>query len=341
MWLLARDRLDKFLAPFPLTADRLFFCRLAAMAENSRSLYGDGYATVRIVAGLFMLTAAIAKTHHVSLGRPLDFSTGWAHASVVLLIEAEWLMAAVLLTGLCPLLMRFVAPSVLVFFALFAVSRAIDGANSCGCFGAITIHPWVIATSDLLLAGMLLFFGSWRPTNLLRQAQAQEATGLRWIGCLAAVLVPLPALLMSQPSALADNGTITGDSKVIVVAPTSWLGKPFPLLPYIKTEADLSRGQWTLLFIREGCDKCQAELASREALSRQAVGLPLRFATIAVPAVENDSGKTALRSDRSSSADGMLVSRFDWWIKTPLEVELENGVVRWIRMPRESKLDDA
>jgi hypothetical protein len=36
--------------------------------------------------------------------------------------------------------------------------------------------------------------------------------------------------------------------------------QPFPLLPYIQIDADLSQGEWKIIFARAGCHRCERRL---------------------------------------------------------------------------------
>ena len=39
--------------------------------------------------------------------------------------------------------------------------------------------------------------------------------------------------------------------------PEKWVGKRFPLLRYLKIDADLSQGEWTIMFHRHDCSECR------------------------------------------------------------------------------------
>lgn len=55
------------------------------------------------------------------------------------------------------------------------------------------------------------------------------------------------------------KGKIAGDSVVVVVVlyPQDWIGKRLPLLEYIDAPKDVSQGNWTLIFYKADCSKCE------------------------------------------------------------------------------------
>jgi hypothetical protein len=52
------------------------------------------------------------------------------------------------------------------------------------------------------------------------------------------------------------KGKIAGHS-VVVLYPQDWIGKRLPLLEYIDAPKDVSQGNWTLIFYKADCSKCE------------------------------------------------------------------------------------
>jgi hypothetical protein len=113
---------------------------------------------VSILAGSVLIVAAALKSYAliVEPHSQDQISGGWW--ATLLLINWEICLGAWLLSGW----MRRAAwgTAACCFAALFVVSflAAIRGETSCACFGAARVHPWLVATMDLLLAVSLAVF---------------------------------------------------------------------------------------------------------------------------------------------------------------------------------------
>jgi hypothetical protein len=110
----------------------------------------------------------------------------------------------------------------------------------------------------------------------------------------------------------SNSETSAGD--LVVLEPEQWLGMPFPISEYI--DANLSEGAWIVLFHRHDCPDCQEATPQYERLAHSR-----RVALVEVPPYGHELVGTGrarharLRNDRN------------WFIQTPVEVQLNDGVV--------------
>lgn len=281
-----------------------------------------GGGLVRIAAGLYVLAAALAKTHQLWQGFPLDLPTGWPWWTGPLLIEAELLFASILLTGLFPRLIRWLAPALFLVLAAFALTRAMSGAASCGCFGVFTVNPRVTFLLDLAIALAWLCTSPAHGLATNRHVHAFAAQAC----CLAVVVLPLPMLAKSTPATLTTNGQLVGDAKVVILDPESWIGQPLPLLSHIDIGPQLMAGRWRVVFHRQGCEECRRLLANLEShASEFGVLDAIDLALIEVPAFEQAVRNSPRAASRFLS--GNLSHQRQWLIETPLAVELVDGIV--------------
>lgn len=179
---------------------------------------------------------------------------------------------------------------------------------TCGCFGPLALPPWLALVADGTVIALLL---ACRPPMAtvqawFRGAGVGAAAGIVTVGCLAA----------TAPRRLSDRAPLPVEDGVVIVVPDAWEGKRFPLLDYI--DAPLAEGVWRVLLVHHRCPKCRERMAV-VARSSPRQG---RIAFIEVPPF----GPTALRSE-ADIVVGRLSDRFEWYVATPLAIDLRDGVV--------------
>jgi hypothetical protein len=322
---------------------------------------GGGYALVRVALGVILLVAAGLKAHqlatdpfvtlahlsHLPSGEglarfPLPLGEGWVRALAPFLqsrlfligiVEFEVLLGLLLLSGILPRLTW--ASSLLCFggFALVSLYKALSGDASCGCFGKVPINPWYTGALDLAIVVSLL---RWRPRGLSRPYfptfGRSAAVFAIWLS------VGLPAAFAMDslnPATLAQDGVIVGDGNLVILEPQKWVGRRFPLLPYIEEISKsvkpgqpplrerLLEGEWFVVLYRHGCPKCQKLLERYRRNAERGkcgVGQGITVAIIEIPPVAE-----------ATSVDwcevGTLKDAYRWFLRAPIGIYLRHGVV--------------
>jgi hypothetical protein len=207
-------------------------------------------------------------------------------------------------------------------FAGISLLRALAGLESCGCFGAIRVNPWVTLAIDVAILGGL-WLGRRR---FFAEAKASSLWPTRsWIvACVVMVVGSLAMLTVNRPERLIASTPLLDDQGLVILEPSEWIGKPFPLVPYLEPKVDLSAGQWIVVLYHHDCPKCQEALPEYERLAREA-GSSRADGILAVEVPpfgsEERVGGTALKQARLSEAR-------EWFVQAPVEISLENGVVQ-------------
>ena len=133
---------------------------------------------------------------------------------------------------------------------------AVRGTASCGCLGMVPMPPWLMLVLDGAAAMALLWgpltSGGLRSKRALVIGAAGLATFLGGLG-VGTILYPPRAKAATTPEEVAA-------AKVVVIDPALLAGRPFLLLPYIRTDVHLSRGDWKVIFVNPDCHLCERRL---------------------------------------------------------------------------------
>jgi hypothetical protein len=212
----------------------------------------------------------------------------------------------------------------IVLFASFAgisLLRALAGLESCGCFGAIRVNPWMTLTIDLailaaLWAGRRQFFEGAQATDWRR------ARG--WlVACLLMVVGSLVMLSANHPERLFASTPLLNDEGLVILEPSEWIGKPLPLLPYLDPKFDLSAGRWIVVLYHHDCPKCQSALPEYERLASGArQSLAGNVLAVEVPPFGDQ-----LHGDAAALKHARLSESREWFVEAPIEIQLQDGVV--------------
>jgi len=210
-----------------------------------------------------------------------------------------------------------------VFLAGVSWIGTVRGVASCGCFGAVAVPPWVLLVFDAGAAIALL----WRPwtsgtgASKLKQpvALAAAGVGIFLVGlAVGSFLYPRLGTVTSMlsPEAIAAANT------VIIERSNLHLGRPFPLLPYFRIDADLSRAEWKIILVRAGCRKCERRLRGGDCK-------PEGQEHVAVVLVEEKKGWVLYKE--CEAVLGVLSPDKTWSFDAPLTVWLKDGQLLKVR----------
>lgn len=280
----------------------------------------------RTILAIWLLTAAALKAWAMARAPTQLAPVPLPSVSWPILIGLEMLWGAALLASLAPDVLRrrrlpeqrarssgealLYSLTVAGFTALACVAAWFSYLNlpSCGCFGPISLPPWLALVADGTAIAILF---------VCKPSMASLRSWFRGAGCGAAAgIVAVGCLAGAAPHRLSELAPLPVEDGVVIVVPDKWEGKRFPLLDYI--DAPLAKGAWRVLLIHHNCPKCRDRMA---AAARGSAGHG-RLAFIEVPPF----GPTAQGSE-GEIVVGRLSDRFEWYVATPLTIDLRDGVV--------------
>ncbi|MBN1908521.1 MAG: hypothetical protein JW818_02170 [Pirellulales bacterium] len=176
--------------------------------------------------------------------------------------------------------------------------------------------------------------------------------GLVWV----AVGIPAAVAMGTyKPSLLGSDGVILGDDNLVIIEPEKWVGKRFPLLPFIEdapvpeglspsatadgpvplAEQDrrplrqrLAEGRWIVVLYHHDCSECRKAIPKYKKLIRRSAADPTaaRVALVEVPPY-GDASSWGLSGD-CPCVLGRLSEEKEWFVETPCRIVVCAGLVR-------------
>ena len=277
---------------------------------------------VRFAVAVLLLTSAILKAFSPAESATLAAGYSippWLTAAAV---QLELLVAAALVFGCWQWWTLRLTIGLFSIFAAFSLYRAVAGFESCGCFGAIKVNPWITFVLDLVVLGCLGFAA--KRSGKADQPR-EDARQVRWAAAAYVFAGPpiLALMLWTGPTTLGSNGALVQSGELVILDPEGWINKEFPLTAYLSPEVDVTRGDWTVFIYHHDCPKCQEAipkyLALAERLSSQGSGERVLF--LEVPPYG------AALPRRRSVHYLALRDEHEWFVQAPVEIVLTNGIV--------------
>ena len=112
---------------------------------------------------------------------------------------------------------------------------------------------------------------------------------------------------------------LTTSGNLVILEPEKWIGQKLPIAEF--TDADLSNGEWTVVLHRHDCPACQEAIPHFEQLAL----MGRRVALIEIPPYGySPSGGSACFCCR-------LKDDQEWFVETPVEIQLLDGVVQAVK----------
>jgi len=279
------------------------------------------------VVGLLLVTAAVLKGHEL-LTVPLANKDLWSwRPFLIFQVEFELALGIWLLSGLFKRLAWLAALTCFGLFSAVTLYKGLIGAASCGCFGTVHVNPWItLLAIDLPSLGALILF---RPAQ--QQSEGFRRYRLRRAAATAMFLLIGPAGIIGMSNRgtanLNADGDIIGDSTFVVLEPEEWIGRRFPLLRYIEVNKVLSDGLWMVVMYNSYCPHCRNTMPQYEgtALART-IGIGNRsVALVELPPYAPPRWDPV--SACTKCTRGRLSSKAEWFVHTPIEVWLNDGMV--------------
>jgi hypothetical protein len=286
-----------------------------------------GFDVVRVVLGLVILAAAALKTHELATRPAKNLNILSYRWSLALLVEVQIVLGLWWLSGLYRRLAWLAALVCFTFFTGVTIYEGLAGYESCGCFGAVEVHPWYTLVFDVCAVVALLVF---RPDLSRARPASRRKLRLGLVAALAVVggVAALAAIASFEPARVSDTGEIVGgQDTAVVVEPETWRARPFPLLKHIDVGERLRTGQWEVLLYRWDCESCHRVIEQKEPLAAM-MGGPSEAGGIALISIPPHAppGREMVGED-SPFLVGKLSDAHDWFIGTPTVLSLADGVV--------------
>ena len=269
--------------------------------------------------GVLLLAAAMLKGRQL-LVEPSISNSIWPYRPFqILTVELELAIGIWLLSGLFKKAAWIITVLCFSFFTLVSIYKAITGADSCGCFGPVSVNPWVtlFAIDSPALVALVIF----KPGNEKFFAPLPSFfrfAGIAFFGLL---------ILVTSTAALAFNEPAKITSSYEVLGPETWMGKPLPVLQYIDIGEKLAKGKWLLIFYRHDCQACKEEFQKYEQSASELARIPTgpHVAFVEMPPYAGP-GENFL-SSKTLYTVAKLSDTKDWFIQTPQIVTIEDGRV--------------
>lgn len=264
---------------------------------------------MRGVVGLLLFGAGVLKAAQLIAEPALALAIPVGQFLVPLQIAVELGIGVLILSGLYWRQLRWAALMLFTTFAVYSFYLATNGATTCGCFGAIEVHPWwTFALDAVVVTGLLLsILGRTSPPTLIvsnwQVAFTFTLVALSIVGAIALGWFATPP---------AASLTAVGD--LIVLEPEDWIGMPLPIAEYL--DADLSKGDWVILLHRHDCPECQEAAPRYEELAATQ-----KIALIEMPPYGGDP------ASHGTALHARLPDDREWFVQTPVEIRLDDGVV--------------
>jgi hypothetical protein len=284
---------------------------------------------MRLVAGCLLVCAAMLKAAEFWT-RPTATMLGPSgHWLLLLQTALELGFGLIMISGRYWRTFRWLAILLFTSFASYSLYLVIRGADSCGCFGAIRIHPsWTFILDLAVVLGLVMSLRcsgeqQWVTPNqrmprhsALRQVIVAAAMGAAVVA--AAVLLRTA----NRVTAVAEN-LMPAVGNLVVLDPEGWIGKALPIARLI--DIDVSKGKWIMLIHRTDCPACQEALPRYQQLALKGEHVAL----IEVPPYSHSPPM------ETTCYYGRLKDDRDWFVQTPVEVQLQDGIVTAVRGNRD------
>ena len=204
---------------------------------------------------------------------------------------------------------RYLAKSLVLFvmflgFAAISLSMAVDGRTSCGCFGEVTVHPWIVFGLDLLLLVAIMALISCSGSRV-------HFTRLAKLTVMATVI-----LAISVSNKAVWNGN--GERRTYLLDSEEWIGTRFPILEDIEIDVELGDSAWLVVFYHYDCAKCRGLISLL--IDRREGDSNRQIALIEVPPYSLDE------FDAPACHKGKLLATKEWIGELPIVVALNDGI---------------
>ena len=297
-------------------------------AEKINRTFRFGFAQFRFIIAAVLLLAAGLKAYQLATAPLPPVVQGSVFTPLLELLNdryflmatvvGEILFALVLIAGIWLHWTWLFSLFGFMAFAIVSLIKGLSGEASCGCFGTVTVNPWITMVFDMVIMACLAVFRErldWSFPPL--DHKKVLAVLLAWL-VLAGLALSAMLSLKQQPHAtLGTEFTGPDGRKMILLEPETWIGKEFPLIPrFLESEGSevLLTGTWSVLFVQPDCSDCAQVIANLRAKKPE---------NVAILIVPSRIGKEALQTSLPTFT---LDEQSDWFVTTPRVVKLSDGI---------------
>ena len=234
-------------------------------------------------------------------------------------VVGEILFAIVLIAGIGLQYTWLLSLLGFLVFTLVSLMKGLSGESSCGCFGAVTVNPWITMGLDLFIVACLAMFRErldWTFPQFDRKKVL--AVLIFWLVLAGLTLVAMLSLKSQPHATLGTEFTGPDGKKMILLEPETWVGKEFPLTSrFAQKEGSeiLHQGTWKVLLVHTDCPKCQEKMADLEAKKSENVAI------VVIPSRSGDKVR-----QKASFPTFVLDRQNDWFAITPCVIKLSAGI---------------
>ena len=309
---------------------------------------GTAYDRLRILLAIVLLTASALKCYQLAT-EPIA-GTGFLDSRWLLMatVEFELFLGLWLLANILPRQTWTAAACCFALFTCISLYKALFGYASCGCFGSVKVNPWYTTTLDVAIVISLLH---WRPRPLpspfWRGDGGEGSHAISFASVVGVLFLWLSAGIPAgyamgsyTDTTLSDAGEIIGDGKIVVLEPEKWIGKRFPLLPFVEDcpgrlpanesllRERLTEGEWLAVLYHHDCPRCREAIPRYKELARRSVDNPMARQVVMIEAPPfDDRDPLPLVSDMRCAL-GRLSNVKGWFVEGPVEVVCSYGIVK-------------
>ena len=305
---------------------------LAALEQSAQegsvpSGQSNRFTIVRLALGGLLLVAAALKAHQLATAPVAETGLLTSRWFLITVVESELAIGLWFLGGWHPRAIRVVGIACFALFGGLALYKALQGAESCGCFGRVAFSPWWTAVIDLAAALALIFS---RPPSYVHNIciEFKYLSSRIVVASVLFVIVGIPAgwaMATFSPSHIGSDGLL-GDGQTVILEPKEWVGKMFPLTAHIDIGEQLKSGAWKVVLYHHDCPKCQEAIAKWEnaVLANDGAIGTSRIALIEMPPY---GPKPHATSSPDRIVYGRLSEQREWFVTAPVEIDLHQGTV--------------
>ena len=234
----------------------------------------------------------------------------------MLVVVGEILFALILISGMWLSWAWLLSLLGFTTFTLVSVIKSLSGETSCGCFGAVTVNPWITAAFDAAIVGLLLVFRERIDWEVPALDKKKVLTVLIvWLVLALPVLFAMLSLKQWDHELGTELKGFDG-RRMISLEPEKWVGKEFPLIPYFAKPNEgnmLQQGRWNILLIHIDCEQCQEMIAGLKKQNAEGVAVVI-------------FSRSNEKVPEVPFPVFVMDNRIDWFTETPRVVELSEGV---------------
>jgi hypothetical protein len=263
--------------------------------------------------GLLLLAASLKVLYPAASGVAGAHGDAFPWTGTTLAVALELLLGWGLVAGVGPRYLRPAAGILFTLFAVYSMHRAVTGFKQCGCFGDISVPPWMTMAVDLVAAAGLLFLPK---DSLMRHSGRARVAGV----VVVATGVPLLWMGLSLVNQLGrGRATSWASESMTILSPDDWVGKDFPITAAIEPATEITTGSWNVLMFHHDCHKCQEVVPVQRALAEAHPGT--RLLLLEVPPCGSPPGESP------NVTVAKLNERQSWFVSAPVMIRVENGIV--------------